>query len=595
MRDPDFIKKVGSIVQSGCHDPPCKSAGCLNFPCDGAYPINIDKLVTDTYRTFIQLELWDLFPQSLGGTNAPSPSPTECQANCTSTETPTMSPLSPTISPTDSPVIIPTDIPSESPTRAIEPRIALFEDITRHLNLRRDEIESQVFVSESDSGYVPSKLYTLDGFINNLRSLAIEGVDDMMFYIGQDGNFDMGLANIALFLAHAMTRGILWDSCEEINHHKTSDGKLPLSNACGQHGKTYTDDICPLADAAMECAVDRSMNIEQASVGNSGAPKFFCGPTSTYPFTGFYDPYFGSTVSSPTANAAGRTDVEACCFWGRGILFNQGLCDIGRFNHFYGLPAIMDERLSGRYNIDFCLNPEAVCTDFTIPTTQFSKFPITVDTSEARYLMGFLYWMSQVQNYNWGYFNFMEGLKLFVKGGRKDFSFVDRFSDIVLDSKRDSAARKANFRKVLEILFMKIETASPTSMETPPPTPRPTPGPRTPPPTLPGGNSVGNSVGQGSATGIIEYPQIDIAASNSSNPNLQNVSNATSTATSNTNQQPAPTPGRPNGPVTFDLTAPKPISTLPSVTVVDFPNISFGRNRAQWSSIFIFSCTLLLL
>lgn len=127
--------------------------------------------------------------------------------------------------------------------------------------------------------------------------------------------FDSG--TVALFLAHAMTRGIAWDSCEEVNHHLV-DSKLPLSNACGQHGQTYSDDICPMIDAAMECKVDTTMSVQQVSVGNSVSPPFFCGPTSKYPFTGYYDPLSESTVSStPFSNAAGRVDVAGCCYWGR--------------------------------------------------------------------------------------------------------------------------------------------------------------------------------------------------------------------------------------------------------------------------------------
>jgi len=122
-------------------------------------------------------------------------------------------------------------------------------------------------------------------------------------------------------------------SLAEVNDHLV-DGKLPLSNACGQHGRSYSDDICPLADAKMECPVDMSMSVEQVSIGNSRAPKFFCASKETYPFTGYFDPVLNRVMSNaPFANDVGRTDVAGCCFWGRGILLNQGICDIGRFNH----------------------------------------------------------------------------------------------------------------------------------------------------------------------------------------------------------------------------------------------------------------------
>jgi len=559
MKDDVFIKHVGAIVQTGCHNPPCKSAGCLDFPCDGAYPVDENAGVRKAFRTFFELNLWNSFPESDGGSNTPTPAPTQCQVNCT--EVPSLSPLPPTATPSNAPVVILSSVPSESPTRVMDSRIAHFEDVSRYLKRRRALIDSDIFVSETNSGRAQSRLYTLDGFLNTLQELATEGVDEkMVFYIGQGkvGNFEHGLVNIALFLAHAMTRGILWDTCEEVNHHLV-DGKLPLSNACGQQGRSYSDDMCPQADAAMECAVDSSM-VLQAFVGISGSPPFFCADTSTHPFTGYYDPLSDSTVSSaPFANELGRTDVAGCCFWGRGILLTQGICDIGRFNHVYGLPALMDGRSSGRYNIDFCSHPEALCSDFEIPATDFNKFTTTIDTSEVRYLIGLLYWADYVQDYNWGYWNYMEKIKLFVDGGMKDDSFVDGFSEIVIDSSRDGALRKANFKKVLEILFMKAPTPLPTTIS---PSKRPTSKPTWAPigPLDGASNAVGgNPLQPGTVPG-----EQDPGAGPISNPN----------------QQPASTPNRP---VLIDISAPRP-NNLPSNTIKDLSQISSSATHIICSS-----------
>ena len=146
-------------------------------------------------------------------------------------------------------------------------------------------------------------------------------------------------------------------------------------------------------------------------------------------------------------------------------------------SHTDGLPAIMEGR-SGRYNIDFCLHPEAICGDFEIPASEFNKFPTTINTSEAKYFIGLAYWVDYVQNFNWGYWNYSERLKLFLDGGMVDDTFVDEFSEIVIDSSRDGEARKANFKKALEVLFQDVITAAPTSrptrMPVSPPTPRPT-------------------------------------------------------------------------------------------------------------------------
>jgi hypothetical protein len=74
-----------------------------------------------------------------------------------------------------------------------------------------------------------------------------------------------------------------------------------------------------------------------------GAPgPLFCGPKAKYPFTGFWDyskecnkpwanpPEYcdvyegqkagGFDNSMAVPNSMGRTDVEGCCFWGRGVI-----------------------------------------------------------------------------------------------------------------------------------------------------------------------------------------------------------------------------------------------------------------------------------
>ena len=95
-------------------------------------------------------------------------------------------------------------------------------------------------------------------------------------------------------------------------------------------------------------------------------------------------------------------------------MLNQGVCTIGRFNHIFGLPAFKDGRLSGRYEVDFCANPTAVCSNFTVPVNGNYESPTSVDTSEVRYLLGMLYWVDFVQTYSWGYWDYIKQLKLFV-------------------------------------------------------------------------------------------------------------------------------------------------------------------------------------
>jgi len=41
-------------------------------------------------------------------------------------------------------------------------------------------------------------------------------------------------------------------------------------------------------------------------------------------------------------------------------------------------------------------------------------------------------WIDRIQVYSWGFWDYMERLKMFVDDGMKDFSFVDEFSEYVV-------------------------------------------------------------------------------------------------------------------------------------------------------------------
>jgi hypothetical protein len=121
----------------------------------------------------------------------------------------------------------------------------------------------------------------------------------------------------------------------------------------------------------------------------------------------------------------------------------------------------MDGRAAG-YNIDFCSHPSAICSDYVTPHTEFNE-STTIDTSEARYQISMIYWIDYVQKYDSGDYNYRDEIRQFVDGGSSNFSFVDEFSEIVVDSSRDGSMRKTNFVKILEVLFMVI-TESPTTL-----------------------------------------------------------------------------------------------------------------------------------
>ena len=85
------------------------------------------------------------------------------------------------------------------------------------------------------------------------------GYDNKFFYIGQQSNGDFdaveGLTNIVLFLSQAAVQSIQDDACDEDNVQLVS-GKYPVSNSCGQFGRSYQDITCTGANIDMTCPLD---------------------------------------------------------------------------------------------------------------------------------------------------------------------------------------------------------------------------------------------------------------------------------------------------------------------------------------------------
>src|SRR6056300_466316 len=95
-------------------------------------------------------------------------------------------------------------------------------------------------------------------------------------------------------------------------------------------------------------------------------PPMQCYPrTVNEPYTGYFDPREGGSViiskSRAVPNSNGRTDIEGCCWWGRGALHTRGTCGMGKFNYYFGTKAARDGRPSRYPDIDFCKSPEAIC------------------------------------------------------------------------------------------------------------------------------------------------------------------------------------------------------------------------------------------
>jgi len=287
------------------------------------------------------------------------------------------------------------------------------------------------------------------------------------------------------------------------------------SMSCGQGHQSYQDYKCSkeddaLAGGKMACDVDPDMEMRAHTQAEwyGAPPKMFCAPKSKVPKApkwnyggpwcpkkGGYDyktpfpddmtdltPYFnyvnkggscrdydpisaGGWQSCGGAGCAnspaplfghpdGRTDVEGCCWWGRGVIQTTGVCNFGKLNFYMGSRG-KDEGRSVLYpEINFCKNPEAICEPESPPA--------------LKWIAGFFYWLNSVQSYvdkdGWVY---MDKLRNWTDAGMdtSDKSFINACSGIVNrgcynppcggNAMDGGAARAANFASVLKA--MKID------------------------------------------------------------------------------------------------------------------------------------------
>lgn len=255
------------------------------------------------------------------------------------------------------------------------------------------------------------------------------------------------------------------------------------ASACGQMGQSYQDYTCSaeedaLAGGSMACAVDPNMEIRATTQAHwYGAPaKLFCAPRTKVPYAPRWDytspwcapeggwghvapfpeevdgslyfdyvksagsckDYAGIKTGGWTYQGAGctdgacpgapaplfgrpegRTDVEGCCWWGRGVIQTTGTCNYGKLNYYLGKRAATEGRTSMFPTIDFCKNPASIC-DISSPP-------------ELKWVAGLFYWLNAVQTYDTGGWNYIDRLKKWVDAGMQlaDTSFIDGASGIV--------------------------------------------------------------------------------------------------------------------------------------------------------------------
>jgi len=303
--------------------------------------------------------------------------------------------------------------------------------------------------------------------------------------------------NVAAFLAQSLQESIHYNACDE-NSWDGLGGQYPLSNACGQLGQSYQDYTCSAEEAHMACEVDPNMEIVATTNAKwwGAPPPLFCGPKSSFPTTGYWNSFAscsggvcddyegqkgGAVVDSATPNSLGRTDVEGCCWWGRGVIQTTGVCNFGKLNYYLGKRASDEGRDSAYPDIDFCRTPDAICS--------------STDHPELKWIAGIFYWLNSVQTYEsqtYG-FDYLASLEDFTdKLGSgfdpdSDTSFIDAVSGIVnrgcaslsacpAGHVHNAGERRANFKLALEYLGL-LDGNSPAPVPSPVPVEAPVPSP----------------------------------------------------------------------------------------------------------------------
>jgi hypothetical protein len=162
-----------------------------------------------------------------------------------------------------------------------------------------------------------------------------------------------------------------------------------MSNSCGQYGRNDQDEACLGNDRSMRCNVNLNATMNAVSLFKNGdltPPAFQCRPKEhSDDFSGYWNSETDEIVIAPYANRYGRTDIEGCCWWGRGVLMTRGPCSFGRINGYMGVNAVSKGYVNF-YDVDFCIYPEVVCDS---PYSQ-----------DLRWAVGFFEWIYHVQQYN---------------------------------------------------------------------------------------------------------------------------------------------------------------------------------------------------
>mmetsp|Transcript_15457 Transcript_15457/g.22821 ORF Transcript_15457/g.22821 Transcript_15457/m.22821 type:complete len:150 (+) Transcript_15457:887-1336(+) len=134
-------------------------------------------------------------------------------------------------------------------------------------------------------------------------------------------------------------------------------------------------------------------------------------------FSGNGDEACGGVAAPLFGHPEPRTDVEGCCWWGRGVIQTSGVANFGKLNYYLGKRAAVEGRDVLYPSVDFCKRPDSVCD----PN----------EDGSIKWVAGFFFHLNAVQNYDNGGWNYYEELKKYVNGGMTDTAFINGVSGSV--------------------------------------------------------------------------------------------------------------------------------------------------------------------
>ncbi len=164
-----------------------------------------------------------------------------------------------------------------------------------------------------------------------------------------------------------------------------------------------------------------------------------------------------------SSSSSSSSLTSRCCWWGRGSIQLRGTCAYGKLNYFLGKRAADEGRPSMFPDIDFCRNPQAVCSD--------TRYP------DLKWIAGLSRWITEIQLYNKGGFQYVQRLREFVDGGLQDWSFIQGVSGIATQGCHDPPCREGavvfdgndrmmTFIKTLRILGLPMKDETMPSVKT---------------------------------------------------------------------------------------------------------------------------------